>query len=148
MEKLHFTTSINASKENVWKTLWEDANYRKWTAAFTEGSYAVTDNWKEGSEVKFLDPKGSGMVSRVAANRPNEFMSFEHLGEVKDGVEDRDSEKVKEWAGATENYTLKETGGVTTLDIDMDMADEYKDMFTQMWPKALEKVKALAENNQ
>ena len=147
MQKINFSTDINAPKEKVWQTLWDDANYRKWTSAFTEGSHAVTDNWKEGSEVKFLDPKGSGMVSKVAANRPNEFMSFEHLGEIKDGVEDRDSEKVKEWAGAKENYTLKETGGVTKLDIEMDISEEYKDMFTQMWPKALEQVKALAENN-
>jgi hypothetical protein len=146
MQKLNFSTSINAPKEKVWQTLWDDANYRKWTSAFTEGSYAETDNWKEGTDVKFLDPKGSGMISRVAANRPNEYMSFEHFGEIKDGVEDRTSEKVKEWAGAKENYTLKEANGVTTLAIDMDITDEYKDMFTEMWPKALEKVKALAEN--
>ncbi len=97
MQKLNFSININAPKEKVWKVLWDDATYREWTSAFSEGSYAVTDNWKEGSEVKFLDPKGSGMVSKVAANRPNEFMSFEHLGEVKDGVEDRSSEKIKEW---------------------------------------------------
>ncbi len=145
MQKINFSTTINAPKETVWKTLWDDASYRKWTAAFCEGSYALTDNWKEGSEVKFLDPKGSGMVSRVAINRPNEFMSFEHLGEVKDGVEDRDSEKIKEWAGAKENYTLKETGGVTELDIEMDIAEEYKDMFSQMWPKALQNLKELSE---
>ena len=146
MQKLNFSTSIKASKEKVWQTLWDDANYRKWTSAFTEGSYAETDNWKEGTDVKFLDPKGSGMISRVAAHRPNEYMSFEHLGEIKDGVEDRTSEKVKEWAGAKENYTIKEANGVTTLAVDTDITDEYKDMFTEMWPKALEKVKALAEN--
>jgi len=146
MQKLNFSTSIKASKEKVWQTLWDDANYRKWTSAFTEGSFAETDNWKEGTDVKFLDPKGSGMISRVAVHRPNEYMSFEHLGEIKDGVEDRTSEKVKEWAGAKENYTIKEANGVTTLAVDMDITDEYKDMFTEMWPKALEKVKALAEN--
>ena len=146
MQKLNFSTTINASKEKVWQTLWDDANYRKWTRAFTEGSYAVTNNWKEGTDVKFLDPKGSGMISRVAANRPNEYMSFEHLGEIKDGVEDRSSDRVKEWAGAKENYTLNEANGVTTLAIDMDITDEYKDMFNEMWPRALEKVKALAEN--
>lgn len=147
MQKLNFSTSINAPKEKVWKVLWDDATYRKWTSAFSEGSYAVTDHWKEGSEVKFLDLKGCGMISKVAANKPNEFMSFEHLGEIKDGVEDTNSEKVKQWAGAKENYTLKETDGVTTLAIEMDMADEYKDMFMEMWPKALEQVKTLAENN-
>jgi uncharacterized protein YndB with AHSA1/START domain len=145
MQKINFKTSINAPKEKVWNVLWGDASYRKWTSAFAEGSYAVTDNWKEGSEVKFLDPKGSGMISKVAANRPNEYMSFEHLGEIKDGVEDRDSEKIKEWAGAKENYTLKEVNGKTELKIDMDISEEYKDMFTDMWPKALEKVKELSE---
>lgn len=145
MEKLNFSTSINAPKEKVWEVLWDDASYRKWTSAFTEGSYAVTDNWKEGTKVLFLDPKGSGMVSKVAANRPNEYMSFEHLGEVKDGVEDISSEKVKEWAGSKENYTLKETGGKTELEVDMDITDEFKDMFINIWPKALEKVKELAE---
>ncbi|HVE60822.1 MAG TPA: SRPBCC domain-containing protein [Chitinophagaceae bacterium] len=145
MQKINFSTSINAPKEKVWNVLWDDASYRKWTSAFTEGSYAVTDNWKEGSEVKFLDPKGSGMISKVAANRPNEYMSFEHLGEIRDGVEDRDSEKIKEWAGAKENYTLKEVNGKTELKIDMDISEEYKDMFTDMWPKALEKVKELSE---
>jgi L-rhamnose mutarotase len=46
-----------------------------------------------------------------------------------------------------ENYTLKESDGITTLDVETDMADEYVDMFTKMWPKALENVKALAEND-
>lgn len=145
MEKLNYSISINAPKEKVWQTLWDDTTYRKWTSAFCEGSYAETNNWKEGTEVKFLDPKGSGMVSRVAANKPNEYMSFQHLGEIKDGVEDRGSDKVKEWAGATEDYTLKETDGITDLAVDMDMAEEYKEMFMEMWPKALEKVKSLSE---
>ncbi len=146
MEKINFSTSINATKEKVWQTLWDDASYRKWTTAFCEGSYAVTDNWKEGTKVLFLSPGGSGMVSTVATNRANEHMSFKHLGEVKDGVEDTTSEKVKAWAGATENYTLKETAGVTELVIEMDITDEFKDMFMGIWPKALDLVKNLSEN--
>ena len=146
MEKSNFSIRINAPKEKVWKTLWDDSTYRQWTSPFMEGSYAVTDNWKEGSKVLFLAPGGSGMVSTVAANRPNEFMSFKHLGEVKDGVEDTTSEKVKAWAGAHENYTLKETGGVTELVVEMDMTDDFKDYFTKTWPVALEKVKELSEN--
>jgi uncharacterized protein YndB with AHSA1/START domain len=145
MQKINFSTTINAPKEKVWQTLWDDSSYRKWTSAFSEGSYAETDNWKEGTEVKFLDPNGCGMVSRIATNRENEFMSFEHLGEVKDGVIDKDSDKVKQWAGAKENYTLKEASGVTILDIEMDTAEEYKDMFSQMWPKALLNIKELSE---
>ena len=146
MEKINFSTSIRASKEKVWKVLWEDASYRHWTSPFCEGSYAVTDNWKEGSKVLFLSPGGNGMVSTVAANRPNEYMSFKHLGEVKDGVEDTTSSTVKEWNGAMENYTLTETGGVTELIIDIDVNDAFKDYMVKTWPKALEQVKELSEN--
>jgi uncharacterized protein YndB with AHSA1/START domain len=145
MEKMKFSVSINAPKEKVWQTLWNDASYRKWTSAFMEGSHAVTDNWKEGSKVLFVDPKGNGMVSTVAANKPNEFMSFKHLGEVKNGVEDTTSDKVKGWAGAMENYTLKGTNGKTELQVEMDINDEFKDYFVNTFPKALDKVKEEAE---
>lgn len=144
MEKLVFSTSITATPEKVWNILWTDASYRKWTAAFMEGSYAVTD-WKEGSKVLFLDGKGMGMVSRIAVNRPNEYMSIEHLGEVKDGVEDTTSDRVKAWAGAHENYTLKKNNDQTELTIDMDITEEFKEMFAQIWPKALANVKQLSE---
>jgi hypothetical protein len=145
MEKINFSAIINATKEKVWKTLWEEENYKNWTAVFAEGSTVETDNWKEGSKVLFHDGKGSGMVSKVAANRPNEFMSFEHLGMVNNGVEDTTSEKVKEWAGAYEDYTLKGTNGKTELIVEMDISDEYKDYFMKTWPQALEKIKEIAE---
>ena len=144
MEKINFKTVINAAPEKIWKVLWDDTTYRKWTSAFSEGSYAETD-WKEGSKVLFLDGKGQGMVSRIAENRPNEYMSIEHLGEVKDGVEDTSSDRVKAWAGAHENYTLKKVNGKTELSIDMDITEEFKEMFSQMWPKALDNVKKLSE---
>jgi len=144
MEKHQFKIDINAPREKVWNALWEDSNYRKWTGTFCEGSHAKTD-WKEGSKVLFLDGKGEGMTSIIEANRPNEFMSFKHLGMVKDGVEDTSSEKVMEWAGAHENYSLKETDGATTLIVDMDLADEYKDYFMKTFPTALEQVKTLSE---
>lgn len=145
MEKLNFKTVINASPEKVWDVLWTDETYRKWTTAFTEGSYAETD-WKEGSKVLFLDNDRSGMVSRIVESRPNEYMSFEHLGEMYNGVEDTTSEKVRKWAGSHENYTLKKVGGKTELSIEMDIADEYKDMFTKLWPVALDNIKELSEN--
>jgi uncharacterized protein YndB with AHSA1/START domain len=144
MEKLQFTTTINASREKVWEALWNDAHYRAWTNAFMEGSHAVTD-WKEGSKVLFMDGKGSGMVSVVAANKPNEFMSFKHLGEVHNGVEDTTSDKVKGWSGSHENYTLKDANGKTALTVEMDITSDYKEYFEKTWPKALDQLKALAE---
>jgi hypothetical protein len=147
MEKMKFQKLINASKEKLWDTLWSDESYRAWTSAFMEGSMVETD-WKEGSKVLFLDGKGSGMVSRIARNQPYEFMSFEHMGEIKNGVEDMENAKTQGWAGGHENYTLKEVNGKTELTVEMDnmcMPQDMLDYFNNTWPKALEKLKALAE---
>jgi hypothetical protein len=140
MEKMHFETSINAPREKVWKVLWDDATYRAWTAVFAEGSRADTD-WKKGSKALFSDGKGSGMVSTIAENIPNEFMSIKHLGELKNGVENLNTD----WSGALENYTLKGNNGNTQLAVDMDVDDSFKDYFLNTFPKALEKVKELSE---
>jgi uncharacterized protein YndB with AHSA1/START domain len=142
--RLTFTTTIEAPKERVWRTMLEDETYRQWTSPFQEGSYAVTD-WKPGSKALFLGPDGSGMVSRVAEHRPNEFLSLEHQGVVKDGIEDTDSAEVKKWAGARENYALRETAGGVTLTVEMDTVDDHKKLFEETWPKALTVLKNLSE---
>jgi hypothetical protein len=144
MEKQEFKIAIDAPREKVWKVLWTDDSYRAWTAPFSEGSHAVTD-WKKGSKVLFLDGKGAGMVSTIDESIPNQYMSFKHLGVVKDGIEDTDSAEVKGWAGAHENYTLNDLQGKTELVVDMDINDEFKDYFSATFPKALQKVKELAE---
>lgn len=144
MEKIRFTTIINAPREKVWSILWTDETYRAWTSVFSEGSHAVTD-WQKGSKVLFMDGKGSGMVSRIDDLVPNEFMSFQHLGEVRDRVEDTTSERVQQWAGGRENYTLNAVGNTTELIAELDMVAEFKDYFMNTFPLALQKVKELSE---
>ena len=39
MKQLTFSTTIDAPKEIVWRTMLEDETYREWTSAFQEGSY-------------------------------------------------------------------------------------------------------------
>ena len=146
MERHQFKTTINAPRERVWEILWGDETYPQWTSAFAEGSRAETD-WKKGSKVLFTDGKGEGMVSVVDDNVPNEFMSFKHLGVLKNGKEDTETAKEKGWSGAMENYTLKTVKNQTELTVDQDIEDDYKDYFLSTWPKALEKLKALAEGN-
>lgn len=142
MEKHRFKIAIDAPREKVWNILWGDTTYPAWTAIFSEGSHARTD-WKKGSKVLFLDGKNDGMVSTVAENIPNEFMSFKHLGVVKNGVEG----PPQEWDGNIENYTLKTINGKTELIVDMEAPEEFKDYFQKTFPKALDKVKELAEKN-
>ena len=70
---------------------------------------------------------------------------LKHLGVLKNGKEDTDTAKEKGWSGAMENYTLKTVKNKTELTVDQDIEDDYKDYFLSTWPKALEKLKALAE---
>ncbi|MEJ7627894.1 MAG: SRPBCC domain-containing protein [Ferruginibacter sp.] len=144
MKKTNFKIDINASKEKVWNVLWNDDTYTQWTAPFGEGSYAQTD-WKEGSKVLFLSSNGEGMNSTIVKKTPNEFMSFKHLGMIKDGIEMPLDDKTREWSGAMENYILNEKGGGTELVVEMDIAENFEKYFTDTFPKALEKVKELAE---
>ncbi len=148
MKKLHYSIDINAPKEKVWNTMLGEDTYGKWTEAFAAGSH-YEGSWEEGSKIRFLasDESGNkgGMLSRIKENRKHEFISIEHLGMIEDGKEITDSEEVKEWAGALENYTLKEKNGKTEVLIDMDSNEEYEEMFQEMWPKALQKLKELAE---
>lgn len=150
MEKLQFSITINAPKQKVWDTMLEDKTYRLWTAAFNEGSYYKGD-WSKGSKMLFLGPdpntgKEGGMVSRIAENKHYEFISIEHLGIINEGVEDTTSDAVKAWAGSNENYSFKEIDGKTEVLVEMDIAEEYKDMFNDMWVKALQKLKEISES--
>ncbi len=127
----------------------DDESYREWTTAFNSGSYYKGD-WSKGSKILFLgpNPDGSGeggMVSRIVENKPYEFISIEHLGIVKDGIEDTTSEVARKWTPVLENYTFTEKDGATEVTVDMDMEDEHAEMFKKMWLEALQLLKAMAE---
>lgn len=144
MANLHFSINIHAPRKKVWSAMLDDATYREWTSAFTPGSY-YQGNWDEGSKILFLGPdpetgKEGGMVARIKENRPNEFVSIEHYAEISDGVE-------KPWNGTgLENYTFADTNGGTEVSVEMtNVPDEYVAMFQDTWPKALQKLKEIAE---
>ncbi|NKX51602.1 SRPBCC domain-containing protein, partial [Arthrobacter deserti] len=77
MAKLRYSTRIDAPAHTVWATMLDEASYRDWTRAFSEGSY-YEGSWDPGSEIRFLGPgeDGSlvGMAARVVDNRPGEFV--------------------------------------------------------------------------
>ena len=149
MQKLHFSILINAPKDKVWHAMLDDQPYREWTNAFNEGSY-YKGSLEKGSKILFLGPdpntgEEGGMVSRIAENKPYEFISIEHLGIVQNGVEDTTSEVARKWSPAFENYTFNDKDGATEVLVDMDAEDEYVQMFNEMWPKGLRKLKELTE---
>ncbi len=143
MKRQNYSIKIDASAERIWNALWDDKNYRDWTSAFHPGSYAKTDGWKEGTTVHFLTPEGLGMYSRIASNVPMQRMEFEHLGEVKDGKEQPPTGE--SWAGAREIYTLEKNGDGLHLKVAVDVEESYDEKMQEMFSKALERVKKIAE---
>ena len=147
MHNLHFSIVINAPNDKVWKTMLDKKTYEIWTNEFAPGS-TYRGDWSKGSKMLFIGPGENGemgMVSRIKENKLYDFISIEHIGVVNEGKEDTASKDVKNWAGALENYTFKEKDSKTELIVDMDIVEEYKEMFESSWPKALNKLKEIAE---
>lgn len=144
MERIQFEIGIHAPVEKVWDILWGSDTYPKWTRVFSEDSRAITD-WQEGSKVHFLNGKGDGMYSEIEMRIENELMSIHHLGAVKDGVEQPDSEETQKWGDAYEIYNLEPDDDGTILTVDLDTVEEFKGYFNETFPKALNIIKELSE---
>ena len=145
MKTLQFSETIDATPEEVWHAMLDPEPYQTWTEPFGEGGY-YEGGWTTGDRILFLGPGGTeGMVSEIAESRPHEFVSIRHLGVVKDGVEDTESEEARKWAPAYENYTFTPKDGGTLLEVSTDTVAEYADFMGNAWPKALAKLKEVAE---
>jgi uncharacterized protein YndB with AHSA1/START domain len=106
METLNYEIHINANIQKVWDLLWNEETYAQWSQFFTPTS-KMTSDWQVGGKTYFLDENNAGMVSTILAlNAPYEVI-FQHLGLVKNGVEDTLSRAVKQWSGKQEKYFLR-----------------------------------------
>jgi uncharacterized protein YndB with AHSA1/START domain len=144
MTRLNFKIEIHASASRVWNILWADKTYRQWASAFAPETYVETD-WKEGSFIEFLGADGNGLQSSIEKLIPEKFMSFKHLNSIRNRIVQPEDEESKKWSGALENYTLTENDGLTTLDIEADIAEGYLDVFSKAYPLALAMIKTLSE---
>ena len=141
INRLEFSIDIKAEKNMIWKALWNESSYREWASVFFEGSYAVTDNWEEGSKVHFLGPDQSGIYSIIEKHILYKIIQFKHIGSVVGGKEQPIDNESKKWSGATEIYTLSEGNNTCTLAVEIDVMDEHLEFMTNTFPQALEKVK-------
>lgn len=147
MSKRTFKITIDAPAQAVWSALWDQDNYRDWAAVFAPDSQMITD-MKEGSKVKFVDGSGDGMLSKIEAIRPNEFLHFRHLGIISGGKEITGTPESTIWEGY-EKYTLTPKGGATEVTVDLmhgDISEEFQKYFADTFPKALNRVKEIAQS--
>lgn len=143
MKEMQFVVDIRATKDKVWDTLWRDETLRQWAGIIDPGTY-MTGVPQEGNEVQFISSEnGYGVTSLVEKLVPGEFLLLKHSADTQDtGIRERE----KEWTGGEESYVLTEKDGVTTLTITLGVPLELEEYFTVNYPKALERIKELAES--
>lgn len=142
MEEMQFSIEIHAPKERVWDTLWQDETLPEWASIIDPETYMV-GTLKEGEEVQFLSAaNGYGVTSLVEKLVPAEFLLLRHLSDTQEGGK---RERDNQWTGGEEKYILKEMDGITTLTVVFGVPPEMEGYFKVNYPKALERVKVLAE---
>jgi len=151
MKKVTFKTNVHAGAEKVYETmlgLKDKKTYEYWTAAFNPTS-SYEGSWEKGSKIYFvgLDKEGKkrGMVSEIMAHIAAKFISIRHYGFLDGEQEITTGDEVEKWAGSHENYHYEENQGITTVSIEIDVIEDYLDYFNNTYPKALEKLKEVAE---
>ena len=145
MKNLTFEIEINATADKVWNAMWKEENYKKWTSAFCEGSYAKS-SWKQGERIHFLDPNGNGMYSEISTLIPIEKMFFTHIGNIKEFEGQPLDEATKAWTGAQENYTIISNETTSKVIVTLDIVEDHANYFLNSFPKGLAKIKEIAEN--
>lgn len=151
MKKLQFKVSINAPVSKVYNVMLgidNKSTYEQWTALFNPTS-TYEGSWDQGSKILFIgtDENGErgGMVSRIAENIPNRFVSIAHYGLLNAGKEITEGPEVEKWAGGLENYSFEENNGITMVTVEVDTTEDFVDYMNQNYPKALLKLKEIGE---
>lgn len=151
MKKLQFEVSINAPATKIYDFMLglnSKSTYEQWTSLFNPTS-TFEGSWDKGNKILFtgVDEKGDkgGMVSKIAENIPNRFVSIQHYGLFQAGKEITEGAEVEKWANGFENYTFNENNGTTTVTVDLDTTEDFLDYMNQTYPKALNKLKDLCE---
>jgi uncharacterized protein YndB with AHSA1/START domain len=141
MKAMRFSIEIHAPKERVWETLWRDETLRDWAGVIDPGTHLVGD-LQAGNEVQFIAANGYGVTSLVAELVPGEYLLLRHRADTQEhGTMERDDE----WTGGEESYSLAEDDGTTTLTVAFDVPPELEAEFQVNYPKALARVRDLAE---
>jgi hypothetical protein len=151
MKKLQFKINIDAPVSKVFDMMLgisHKSTYEQWTALFNETS-SYEGSWNKGSKIYFIgcDDKGEkgGMVSEIAENILNQFLSIRHFGLIKNGIEITEGPEVEQWANCFENYIFEEIEGNTIVKVELDSVDEYVEYMNVTFPKALLRLKEICE---
>jgi uncharacterized protein YndB with AHSA1/START domain len=81
----------------------------------------------------------------MATSKYPEKITFKHIGNIKDGVEQPLDEATTAWSGAIEDYELTTKGDHTLLYVTFDTVEGYLDFFKDAFPKSHQLLKEICE---
>jgi uncharacterized protein YndB with AHSA1/START domain len=146
MEHLEYRVVINAPAKTVWKTMLEEETYKQWVAKSWPNSF-YHGKWEQGEKIRFIGPEGSGTLAELVEVRPYESIIARHIALLgPGGTEDKTSEMAKGWIGITEGYKFVEKNGETTVIVTVETTSEWRKMFDDGWPGALEELRRITES--
>lgn len=137
-------TDVRKAMLEHYEPEWQDQTFRQWAGIIDPDTY-MKGELAEGNEVQFIsDENGYGVTSLVEKLTPNEFLLLRHEADTQDSGE---NEREKQWTGGTESYTLTDADGAAILSVVFGVPEELEEYFRINYPKALDRVKELAESS-
>ncbi|HOA39382.1 MAG TPA: VOC family protein [Flavihumibacter sp.] len=147
MERLQFTTEIDAPVSLVEEAMLGKFSYPLWTAAFN-GTSTYEGGWNKGDTIKFIgvnkEGKKEGLAGTIKERIPGELVEIQYYGLLDGDTIITEGAAVEDWSGL-EIYRFAAVNGKTTLTVLLDVNEQYKDYFNKSWPEALAILKQYTE---
>jgi uncharacterized protein YndB with AHSA1/START domain len=139
----NYNIFIKSTPENLWHKMLDSESYKYWTQEF-EPTSCYSGKLELGEEIQFLSIDGSGMLVKVAKYEKYIIIGFEIIGFVDNGNKILN----QEIPNGVEEYYFEPAENGTELKIIVDTTPDYDEDMNKMWPKALLKLKELAESKE
>lgn len=150
MRILEFSIKINAPVDHVYQTMVDKNHFKQWISAFG-AEFSFKGSWGKGEKIIYLAPDENGvmhgMISHIKENIPNEQIFVQPCGILENGQEILEGEKVHGLNQSYEKYTFDQQGDITTVTVETAVYEDLEDYFTETWPQALDKLKAICERD-
>lgn len=151
MKTLSNSIQINASAERVWQVLWNESTIKVWAAAYGPGMEFRGGDWQEGNQTTIADANGNGGYGIIEKVIPNQLMRIREKGWILNwkalspdySVTIGDKELV--WEAGIGEFRLEEQNESTKLSIEIELGDDWASILEDVFPKALQLIKNLAE---
>lgn len=142
MTSLHYKIILNNNVEYVFDKLFAKSQYKEWTRPFNPTS-DYTGTLAQGSEIFFHDADRNGMLAQVSEYQVNKKIVFSYVASVTDGNKEYFEEREN-----FESYSFTNLQDeMMMLDIELNIPDEYYDMFEEMWAKAIVIIQDMFDND-